>query len=122
MYDQAYCAKKTSPKASRTPSRRIAITCERPRASHRNHFANRSVAAFLRRDKKFFFSFDHAVGACEDTHRDREPDLPRRLEIDDQIELVGLFDRKIAGLRPLQDLVDKARRAPIQILQPRAVG
>jgi hypothetical protein len=41
-----------------------------------------------------FTSFDHLVGATEQRQRDREAERPGRLEIDDQLDLGGLLDRR----------------------------
>src|SRR5206468_8167532 len=38
-----------------------------------------------------------------------------RLQIDHQLERRGLFDRKIGGLRALEDLVDVSRSASVQV-------
>ena len=37
--------------------------------------------------------FDHVVGEAKDRIWDRQPDFPRGSEVDDQVELRGLFHR-----------------------------
>src|SRR6516225_2036413 len=49
--------------------------------------------------------FDHLVGSGEYLLRNREAKLPRGLYIDNEMELHGLFDRKIGGLAPFQNLI-----------------
>jgi hypothetical protein len=44
-----------------------------------------------------------------------ESERPCSLEIDDELEFGGLFDRDIAGLRPAQNLVDQLRSTPQDI-------
>ena len=50
--------------------------------------------------------FDQLVGAQEEGLRDRQPERLGGLEIDDQLELRRLLDRKIGRLGTLQDSVD----------------
>src|SRR5580765_4478968 len=51
-------------------------------------------------------SFDHLIGADEERCRDVDAELLRRLEIDDQIELGGLHNRKLGGFFTLEDASD----------------
>ena len=50
-------------------------------------------------------SFDHLVRAQQDRLRDRQTERFGGLQVDDQLELRRLFDRKIGGLGALEDLV-----------------
>src|SRR5262249_872222 len=48
--------------------------------------------------------FDHLVGAGEERWRHIETERPGRLQIDDELKLSRLQDRKVGRLRALQDL------------------
>src|SRR5690349_14134635 len=52
-------------------------------------------------------SFDDSIGSQQQRRRDRQAERLCGLQIDDQLELRGLLDGKIARLRALQDSVDK---------------
>jgi hypothetical protein len=56
---------------------------------------------------------DHMVRPQQDRLRDREPQGLRRLEVDDQLKLGGLFHGKVGGLRAFENLVDVGRGPPI---------
>jgi hypothetical protein len=58
-----------------------------------------------------YLSFDHLVGRGEQRGRYGEPEGLSSLEIDDQLELGWLLDRKIGRLGTFQDAIDDA--API---------
>ena len=58
------------------------------------------------------FLFDHLVGAGKQRWRNGEAERPRGFEIDNQIEFGWLLDRKIAGFRPVQNLVNITGGAP----------
>ena len=49
--------------------------------------------------------FDHFVGAGEEQRRDSDAECFRGFEIYHQLEFRGLLNRKIAGLRTLENLV-----------------
>src|SRR5262249_40826181 len=51
-------------------------------------------------------SFDHLIGAQQERFRDRQPEPFGGGQIDDEIELGRLFNRKLARLGAAQDLVD----------------
>jgi hypothetical protein len=48
-------------------------------------------------------SFDHLVGAHEQRERDGEAERLRSLEVDEQLDLGGLLEREISGLRVFED-------------------
>src|SRR5262247_4141899 len=60
-------------------------------------------------------SFDHLIRPLQERRRDREAESLGGLEVDDQLELNGLFDRKVGGFGALQDLVDIGRGAAEEI-------
>jgi hypothetical protein len=56
--------------------------------------------------------FDHLVGAQQKRFRNSKPECFGGLEIDDKLEFGRLFDRDIAGFRPVQNLVDEIGGMP----------
>src|SRR5438128_11769809 len=48
---------------------------------------------------------DHPIRPRQHRGRDREPERLRSLEVDHQLELVGLLDRQVRRLGPFEDLV-----------------
>ena len=54
---------------------------------------------------------DHLIRPREHRLRDCQAERLRSLEVDHQIEPGGLLDGEVAGLRPLEDLVDIDGRA-----------
>ena len=57
------------------------------------------------------FSFDHPIRSGQHIRRNRQADLLRRFQIDDELELLGLLDRQIGGLSALEDSVHTAAYA-----------
>jgi hypothetical protein len=55
---------------------------------------------------------DHLIGAREQRRWHLEAERLRGLEIDDQLELGRLLDRKIGGFGALQNLVNVSCGAP----------
>jgi len=53
-------------------------------------------------------SFDHLVGAGEQRRRHFEADRVRHDQVNDEVELGRLLDRKIGGLRPSKILSTKS--------------
>jgi len=51
-------------------------------------------------------SLDHLVGGSEQSWCHRETERSRCLEINDQLELARLLDRKVGGLLALEDAID----------------
>src|SRR6202048_2675886 len=66
-------------------------------------------------------SFDHLVGAGEKIRGDRDAEGAHRPQIDDEVELGGLVNRKITGLGPAQDAIDVARRSTETVRNVRAI-
>src|SRR5437588_7940048 len=60
-------------------------------------------------------SFDHLVGDGEHAGRNYQAERLRHFEVDAELELDRLLDRKIGSLGPLQYPVDVARGAPNDI-------
>jgi hypothetical protein len=58
--------------------------------------------------------FDHLVGTGEQCWRDIEPERLRRFEVDDQLELCGLFNGKVCGAFSFENATDIVARAPEQ--------
>ena len=67
-------------------------------------------------------SFDHLIGASEESRRDLEAEGLRGLEVNDQVEPGRLLDRKISWPRALQDLVDVSCRAMAALERVRSIG
>jgi hypothetical protein len=57
-------------------------------------------------DVRHDLSLDDLVRPHENRLRDRQAEGLRGLEVDDQLELCGLLNREVGGLRALQNLVD----------------
>src|SRR5213079_999863 len=55
------------------------------------------------------------VRAQQQRLRDREPECPGGLEVDDELELRRLFHGDLAGLCPFEDLVNEACEPEIKI-------
>src|SRR5262245_22652164 len=67
-------------------------------------------------------SFDHLVGAQEDRCGHVDAHGPGRLEIDDRRELRRALDWKVRWLRPLENLIDEDRSAPIHLWKAYPIG
>src|SRR6516225_12278112 len=67
-------------------------------------------------------SLDHLVGAGEQSWCHRETERSRCLEINDQLELRRLLDRKVGGLLALEDAIDIGCGAAEQIGALNSVG
>src|SRR5512147_2328157 len=61
------------------------------------------------------FSLDHSVRSRQNIRWDRQTNLIRRLEINDQLKLHRLLDREIGRLGALENFIDVAGGAPEQI-------
>src|SRR5215813_4783546 len=55
---------------------------------------------------------DNLIRPRQQRRRDREAEGLGSLEVDDELELGGLFDGEVSGLGAFQDLVDIGRGAP----------
>src|SRR5260370_28348358 len=60
-------------------------------------------------------SFDNLVGEDVQLRRDRHPERVGCLAIDDQLEQRRLLNRPVGGLAPLENFVDQARGAPVDL-------
>jgi len=67
-------------------------------------------------------SLNHFVRAQQYCLWDRQPERPRRLEIDDEFKLDRLLNGKVGRLRTFKDLVDVGRGAPGQVGEAWCVG
>src|SRR5262249_891855 len=67
-------------------------------------------------------SANHPVGSKQPRLGNREPERPRRVEIDYELEHGGLLDGKIGGLGPLDDTVNQARRLPAELRLVRPIA
>src|SRR5215471_16348735 len=67
-------------------------------------------------------SFDHLVSARKQRRRNSKPNSSRAPQVDNELESSGLFDGKVARLRPLDDLVDVIRGAAEQVSCVHAVA
>jgi hypothetical protein len=79
------------------------------------------ILPFLRIDVCLFGlistrSLDHLIGPIKHRLRNRETDLLRGFQIDDELELLRLFHGEVSGLRAFQYLVYIGGSTPI-ILQ-----
>src|SRR6476659_2441376 len=59
--------------------------------------------------------FDHLVGADEKRWRNGQADRFSCGQVDNEIELGRLLDRKVGGLRPSQNFVDEVSGASEQV-------
>jgi hypothetical protein len=65
---------------------------------------------------------DDLVGAQQERLGDGEPERLGGLEVDDELEFVGLLDWDVAGFRAAQNLVDKIRGTTELIRPARSIG
>jgi len=66
-------------------------------------------------------SFDHLVGLREDVRRYGKAKHFGSLEVDDEIELGGLFHGQAGRLGALEDLIDVAHGATVRLRVPRTI-
>src|SRR5215471_16516412 len=66
-------------------------------------------------------SLNDLVGSHQQRLWDRQPQRLRGLQIDDKLELRGLLDGEVAGVRTLQNPVHVGRGAPRQISHVRSI-
>src|SRR6266540_4216994 len=66
--------------------------------------------------------FDHLVGAREQRRRDFETKRTGRRQVDDKLELGGLYDREVGWLGALEDTTDITADLTMHLGQTRSVG
>src|SRR5689334_6836283 len=66
--------------------------------------------------------FDYLIRPFQHADGNRQTDLLRRFEVDDEFELRRLLDGKVRGLRALENLIDVNGRAPEQVWIISAIG
>src|SRR5262249_59549562 len=67
-------------------------------------------------------SRDRPGSAGEQCRRHGETERSRRNQVDDQIKLGRLLDRKIGRLCPAQNLIDIVGGTPVQVQEVRSIG
>lgn len=60
--------------------------------------------------------FDHRVAAGEERGWDREAEFLGGSKIDDELEFCGLLGGRLAGDRPLQEVINVPGRLPKQVI------
>src|SRR5215468_10453978 len=65
---------------------------------------------------------NHLIRSCQHIGRNREADLLGGLQIDHQLKLHRLLDRKIGGLGTFENLVDEYGGASERIKNVRTIG
>src|SRR5215472_5925586 len=66
-------------------------------------------------------SLNHPIRSLQQRGRHREAERLGGLEVDDEFELAGLLDRKVGGLRALEDFVHEGGSAPLQVKRAWAI-
>jgi hypothetical protein len=61
--------------------------------------------------------FNYLVGAGEQRRRHFQANRLRHDQVNDEVELGRLLDRKIGGLRPAQNLVDQIAGTPLKSMK-----
>src|SRR5438093_9444139 len=67
-------------------------------------------------------SLNDLIRPLQQRLRDRQPEGLRCLEVDDQLELRGLFDGQVARLGPLEDFVDVASGTSLHLGSIYSIG
>src|SRR5262249_56824051 len=98
--------------ASASSPRFAAMSTARRKVSKRNKL----------REQKAWNSLNQRISLCDEERRNFETERLGGLEIDHQLELGGLLDRQVGGLRTLENLVHVGSGAPIQISKVRSIG
>src|SRR5262249_36237348 len=64
---------------------------------------------------------DDLICPLQRRRRNGQPKRLGGLEVDDEVELAGLLDRKVGGLRALEDFVHEGGSAPLQVKRAWAI-
>src|SRR5262249_32247502 len=70
----------------------------------------------------YLYLFDHFVRSRQNIRWNRQADLFRCFEVDDELEFCRLLDWQVGGLGPLQNFVHICSGAAVQVGQAHAVG
>src|SRR6516162_2000041 len=112
-----------------TPTQLLCTLRDHCRQGSRNTRYQAGAAPYLGRSSTGWIapaclahSFDHLVSAREQPRRNSKPNSSRAPQVDNELESSGLFDGKVARLRPLDDLVDVIRGAAEQVSCVHAVA
>src|SRR5215831_18098659 len=85
------------------------------------HRVRTVIFLFMRHPSIAPLSFDHLVGSRKHVRRNRQPDLFRGLQIDDELELSWLLDRQIGWLCAFQDFIHVGGGASVLVEKVHAV-
>src|SRR5215475_5746422 len=67
-------------------------------------------------------SLDHLIRPCQYIRRNRQADLLRRFQIDDELELLRLLHRQLGGFGSFENFVYISSCATVQVGQVHTVG
>jgi len=68
------------------------------------------ISSILAPPVAFFRSLDQSIRPSEHLRRNYQADLLRRLEIDDEVELLGPIHRYVSGFCPLENFYPRSQR------------
>src|SRR6266545_781710 len=92
-------------------------------SGHSTNLVNRRPrrAARWRKSNENVRSLNNLIRAQQHHLRDRQPERLRGLEVDDQLELLRLLDRQVAGFRTFEDAIDVTGGATRHLHEVRSV-